>query len=95
MSGGVGSCVDSSFLTHPDRAADEAVSVVDLEYSFEQLVTSHLICRHLTLQKVHGLRDAARKIYQGIGCVSPIQSLVAAINPARTRGGFRCASLQL
>lgn len=43
------------YLLYPDGAADKAVSVVNFENSFEQLVTSHLICSHLTLQQIHRL----------------------------------------
>ncbi|TNN61980.1 hypothetical protein EYF80_027815 [Liparis tanakae] len=53
--------------------------------SFKQLVSGHLISRHLTLQQVHGLGDAAREIHQRVGRVPPVQTLVAAIHPGRKR----------
>ena len=75
--------------TYPDGAADEAVPVVDFEDSLEELVPGRFIGSHLTLQQVHGLRDAAGEVHQCVGCVPPIQSLVAAINPAGGGGRGR------
>lgn len=73
-------------LAYPDGAADETVSVVDFENPFKQLVTGHLVCCHLTLQQVHRLRDPTCEIHQCIRRVPPIQSLVAAVNPAGRAG---------
>lgn len=75
-------------LDYPDGAADETVSVVDFENPFKQLVTGHLVCCHLTLQQVHRLRNTTCEIHQGIGRVPPVQSLIAAINPAGRSGKF-------
>lgn len=73
--------------SYPDGAADEAVSVVDFEHAFKQLVTGRLVCGHLTLQQVHGLRNTTREVHQCVSRVPPIQSLVAAVNPAG-RGNY-------
>lgn len=73
--------VSEKLLVYPDGAADQTVPVVDFEDPLEQLVSGHLVRRHLTLQQVHWLGDAAGKVHQGVGRVPPIQSLVAAINP--------------
>ena len=42
-----------------------------------------LPCHHRVqgLQQVHGLRDAPGEVHQSVRCVSPVQSLVAAIHP--------------
>lgn len=68
--------------TYPDGAADEAVSVVNFENSFKQLVTRRFVRGHLTLQQVHGLWNAAGEVHQSVGSVAAVQSLIAAVNPA-------------
>lgn len=75
-----------ALLAYPNGAADEAISVVDFQNPLEQLVPGHLICCHLTLQQVNRLWDATREVHQCIGCVPPIQSLVATVNPESEAG---------
>lgn len=70
-------------LVYPDGAADQTVPVVDFEDPFKQLVSSRLVRRHLTLQQVNWLGHAPGEVHQGVGCVPSVQSLIAAVNPAK------------
>lgn len=70
---------------HPDGAADESVSIVDLQDSLEQLVPGHLILSIHSFQQVHRLWDPTGEVHQSVSCVPTIQSFVAAVHSAEVK----------
>ncbi len=75
------SCLSSP---HPDRAADEASSVVNFQDSLEQLVAFLFIFFEPVLHQVHWLRHAPSEIHESVGRVAPIQCLIASAHPRNT-----------
>lgn len=68
---------------YPDRAADEASSVVNLQDSLEQLVLLLFVSFVPVLYQIHRLGHASREIHESVGRVAPIQSFVAPVHPGK------------